>query len=178
MKLFIKKYIKIVFILVLFLVLILEYTILYFYNNKKIIKIIINPSLLMGLYYYELIDDGTMYISYAIPDSVDANISSTEFNLDFLNKEKITIDKNKCSYIFGLAEKAVEYGNIEESTVLDGVYCEFYYKGVTQKIYRANDDYDELYKLFIEVTNFKPRSFDMTIDINSQIPYIYNYQYK
>ncbi len=48
---------------------------------------------------------------------------------------------------------------------LDGCYCELFYKGITQRIYNAKNDYDELYKLFVTASDLAPAF----IDVKSQI---------
>ena len=140
-------------------------------SKKDSIQLVINPPTLNGLYYFELETNGKMIVCFSKIKNIAHKISSSNFKMKILKKEEIIINEEVCDYLFNLANKAIDYGNIEESIILDAPYCELYYKGITQRIYTATNDYVELYKLIVQITDIAPE----LINIQTQIPGISKY---
>lgn len=143
------------------------------YIKRDTIRVVVNPLILNGLYYYEIKPNGKMTAYFVRIKGIDTKISSFNFNIKTVEKHKKILSKEEYENIFALADKSIVYGNIEEDMALDGCYCELYYKGTMQRIYDATNDYDQLYKLFIKITSLPPEF----IDIKTQIPGIASYTY-
>lgn len=132
---------------------------------------VINPPTLNGLYYFEVKPNGKMIVCFSKIKDVAPKISSSKFKMQIVKKEEIILNEKVYTCIFDLANKAIDYGCIEESIILDAPYCELYYKGITQRIYTATNDYVELYNLIVKITDIKPE----LINIKTQIPGISKY---
>ena len=84
-------------------------------SKKDSIQLVINPPTLNGLYYFELETNGKMIVCLSKIKNIAPKISSSKFKMKILKKEEIIINEEVCDYLFNLANKAIDYGNIEES---------------------------------------------------------------
>lgn len=158
-----KKNIIIILIIALFVTFL--FNIIPNYSDRNSIKIVINPLTLNGLYYYEIKSDRTMTVCFGTVDNIDPKISSSDFRIKIIKKNKMIITEEEYNNILELANQSINYGNIEENISLDGCYAELYYKGITQRIYNSKNGYCDLYKLLLNITSLAPEF----IDIKKQI---------
>lgn len=126
------------------------------YFKQNTIRIVINPLTSTNSCYCEIKTDGKMIICIGELNGIDTNISSIFFNFKNREKYKIEITEEECKDIFDLADKSINYGKIENTLSFDGCYFEIYYKGINQRIYCVDGEYDNLYELFIKITELSP----------------------
>lgn len=136
------------------------------YIKRDSIRMIINPLISADSYYCEITDDGKVTVCIGELSGIDTSISSVLFMMSNKDQFQIKITEEECKEIFDLADKSVTYGEIVNSQSFDGCYFELYYKGITQKIYNADDGYDELYKLFIKITELSPSLVEFKYSIS------------
>jgi hypothetical protein len=129
----------------------------------------VNPSWINTSHYFEARPDRTLVSSLVILNGYDPKISSLFFNMSVLETQTIKLTQEEYDEIIALANAAIGYGNIDigDRLIFDGTYCELYYRGVSQRIYCANEDYENLYILLLRVTDLAPP--ETSIDLRTRM---------
>jgi len=123
------------------------------------IRIAVDPFIPSTLYYFEvkpnkeLVSCMVQRSGYGYYDKIPAKFSK----IKIIEKQTIKLTNDEYNEIKKLANGSIKYGYIDESITLNGnVNCEFYYRGVYQRIYHSDEDYEDLYKLLLKVTDAAP----------------------